>query len=60
VVEAEDIPALAASSLSVWFGNFKAGYLIVDRIGTRVIRDPFSNKPYVDFYTSRSAAAGLS
>jgi HK97 family phage major capsid protein len=60
VVEAEDIPALAASSLSVWFGNFKAGYLIVDRIGTRVIRDPFSNKPYVDFYvTKRTGGAVL-
>jgi HK97 family phage major capsid protein len=53
VVEAEDIPALAANSLSLWFGNFKAGYLIVDRIGTRVIRDPFSNKPYVDFYVTK-------
>jgi HK97 family phage major capsid protein len=53
IVEAEDMPAKAASSLSLAFGNFKRGYLIVDRIGTRVIRDPFSNKPYVGFYTTR-------
>jgi len=59
VVEAEDIPALAASSLSLWFGNFKAGYLIVDRIGTRVIRDPFSNKPYVDFYVTKRTGGSV-
>ncbi len=53
VVEAEDMPNLAANSYSVVFGNFKRAYLIVDRIGTRVIRDPFSNKPYVGFYTTK-------
>lgn len=59
VTEAEDIPALAANSLSLWFGNFKLGYLIVDRIGTRVIRDPFSNKPYVDFYTTKRTGGSV-
>lgn len=39
--------------LAIAFGNFKLGYLVVDRIGTRVIRDPFSNKPYVGFYTTK-------
>ena len=53
VVEAEDMPALAANSLSLAFGNFQRGYLIVDRVGTRVIRDPFSNKPYTGFYSCR-------
>lgn len=53
VVEAEDMPAIAANSLTVAFGNFQHGYEIVDRIGTRVIRDPFSNKPYIGFYTTK-------
>lgn len=53
VVEAEDMPAIAAGSLSIAFGNFQEGYLIVDRMGTRVIRDPFSNKPYIGFYTTK-------
>lgn len=54
VVEAEDMPDYStASALAVAFGNFKRGYLIVDRIGTRVIRDPFSNKPYIGFYTTK-------
>ena len=43
----------ASFALAIAFGNFKRGYLIVDRVGTRVIRDPFSNKPYVGFYTTK-------
>lgn len=53
VVEAEDMPAIAANSLSIAFGNFKVGYQIVDRQGIRTLRDPFTNKPYVRFYTTR-------
>lgn len=53
VVEAEDMPAKAANAYGIAFGNFKRGYLIVDRIGTRVVRDPFSNKPYIGFYTTK-------
>lgn len=51
-VEAEDMPAIAANSLSIAFGDFKAGYQIVNRVGIRVLRDPFTNKPYVQFYTT--------
>lgn len=53
VIEAEDMPGIGASSLSVVFGNFRRGYLICDRIGTRMLRDPFSNKPNVMFYTTK-------
>ena len=53
IVEAEDMPAKAANSFSVAFGDFKAGYTIADRIGVRTIRDPFTNKPYVGFYTTK-------
>lgn len=53
VVEAEDMPAKAASSLSLAFGDFKRGYTIVDRIGTRLLRDPYTNKPYVGFYMTK-------
>ncbi|MEY4760796.1 MAG: hypothetical protein RLZZ200_652, partial [Pseudomonadota bacterium] len=53
VVEAEDMPAIAANSLSVAFGNFDAGYCIVDRVGTRLLRDPYTNKPNVQFYATK-------
>lgn len=59
VTEAEDMPALAASSLSLAFGNFKLGYLIVDRVGTRIIRDPFTNKPNIGFYTTKRSGGSV-
>lgn len=53
VVEMEDVPALATDSLSLGFGNLRIAYQIVDVAGTRVLRDPYSSKPYVEFYTTR-------
>ena len=41
VIEAEDMPDIAANSLSIAFGDFRRGYLIVDRAGVRVLRDPY-------------------
>lgn len=49
----EDMPVLAASSLSIAFANFKLGYQIVDRRGITVLRDPFTGKPFVKFYTTK-------
>ncbi|AJP73134.1 phage major capsid protein [Sphingomonas hengshuiensis] len=53
VVEAEDMPDIAANSLSIAFGNFKAGYLIAERGETQILRDPYSNKPFVHFYATK-------
>lgn len=59
VVESEDMPAKAAASLSIAFGNFKRGYTIVDRIGMRMLRDPYTNKPYVGFYTTKRVGGAV-
>ena len=48
-----------AQPQSILFGDFNAGYMIVDRQGTRVLRDPFSVKPYVEFYTTRRVGGGI-
>jgi HK97 family phage major capsid protein len=53
VVEAEDMPDVAANSLSVAFGNFRAGYLIAERAETQILRDPYTNKPFVHFYATK-------
>jgi HK97 family phage major capsid protein len=53
VVEAEDMPDIAANTLPIAFGNFKAGYLIAERRATTILRDPFTNKPYVNFYATK-------
>lgn len=59
VVEAEDMPDPAASSLSIAFGDFERGYVVVDRVGIRVLRDPYSAKPYVLFYTTKRVVGGV-
>jgi len=59
IVEAEDMPDIAANSLSIAFGDFKRGYLVVDRQGVRVLRDPFTAKPYVLFYTTKRVGGGV-
>ena len=59
VHDAEDMPDISANSLSVAFGDFKRGYLIVDRAGVTVLRDPYSAKPYVLFYTTKRVGGGV-
>ncbi|KPF90106.1 phage capsid protein [Novosphingobium sp. AAP83] len=53
VIEAEDMPDVAADQFPIAFGNFKAGYLITERRQTSILRDPYTNKPYVQFYATR-------
>jgi HK97 family phage major capsid protein len=59
VVEAEEMPDAAADSASIAFGDFGRGYLVVDRTGVRVLRDPYSAKPYVLFYTTKRVGGGV-
>jgi HK97 family phage major capsid protein len=53
LIEAEDMPDVGAGSLSIAFGNFKAGYVIAERNATQILRDPYSHKPYVHFYATK-------
>ena len=59
VVEAEDMPDIGADSFSIACGDFQRAYLIVDRVGIRVLRDPYSAKPYVLFYTTKRVGGGI-
>ncbi len=59
VTEAEDMPSIATDATAIAFGDFKRGYLIVDRLGVRVLRDPYSAKPYVLFYTTKRVGGGV-
>jgi len=59
VTEVEDMPDIAANSYSIAFGDFARGYLVVDRVGIRVLRDPYSAKPYVLFYTTKRVGGGV-
>lgn len=53
VASFEDMPDPAANSLSIAVGDMREAYQIVDRLGIRTLRDPYSSKPYVEFYTTK-------
>jgi HK97 family phage major capsid protein len=53
------MPDIAADATAIAFGDFRRGYLIVDRLGVRVLRDPYSSKPYVLFYTTKRVGGGV-
>ena len=49
----ENAPAIAADSLSIAFGDFSRGYVIVDRPGMQLVRDPYTKKGFTRFYFTR-------
>jgi HK97 family phage major capsid protein len=59
VTEMPDMPDMAANTTPIAFGNFARGYLIVDRTGVRVLRDPFTAKPKVLFYTTKRVGGAV-
>lgn len=59
VVEAEDMPNIVTDAVALAFGDFRRGYLVVDRAGVRILRDPYSAKPHVLFYTTKRVGGGV-
>jgi len=59
VTEVPAMPDVAAAAKAILFGDFQRAYQIVDSVGVRVLRDPFTNKPYVMFYTTKRVGGGL-
>ena len=59
ITEMAAMPTPAANALPVAFGDFQRGYLIVDRMGIRVLRDAYTNKPFVHFYTTKRVGGGV-
>ena len=60
VIDDDNMSDVGANAFPIAFGNFQRGYLIVDRAGIRVLRDPYTNKPYVHFYTTKRVGGGVS
>jgi HK97 family phage major capsid protein len=59
IVIAQDMPALGAASASMALGDWKEAYQIVDRQGVRTLRDPYTDKPYVHFYSTKRVGGGV-
>lgn len=55
----DNVDDIGGSKYPIFYGNFKRAYLIIDRIGTRVLRDPYTAKPYVAFYTTKRVGGGI-
>ncbi|QQN73619.1 phage major capsid protein [Croceicoccus sp. YJ47] len=55
----ENMPNVAAGATPIAFGDFARGYLINDRIGVRILRDPYTAKPYVLFYATKRVGGGV-
>tara|TARA_R110002072_G_scaffold100778_3_gene222013 strand:- start:3096 stop:4355 length:1260 start_codon:yes stop_codon:yes gene_type:complete len=55
----DNMPTVGANAFAVAFGDFKRAYLIIDRIGIRILRDPYTNKPNVQFYTTKRVGGGI-
>lgn len=53
IVEFDDMDDIGAGNIVIGFGNFGMAYTVVDRQGVRVLRDPYSSKPFVEFYTTK-------
>jgi HK97 family phage major capsid protein len=58
-IEAEDMPDIAPDSFSIAYGNFREAYVVVDHVRMRLLRDPFSNKPFVRFYATKRVGGGV-
>lgn len=58
-VEDEGMPDIGADALPIAFGDFSKAYTIVDVMGTRLLRDPYTNKPYVSFYSTKRTGGFL-
>lgn len=60
VLEFNDMPKIGdTSKFAIAFGNWREAYQIVDRIGIRILRDPFTAKPYVLFYTTKRTGGDI-
>lgn len=59
VTEVPDMPDVAANAVAALFGDFKKTYTVFDRVGVRILRDPYTNKPYVHFYTTKRVGGGV-
>ena len=59
VVDIPDMPNVAADALAMAFGDMRETYLVIDRIGVRILRDPYTNKPFICFYVTKRVGGGV-
>ncbi len=55
----DNMPKIEAGAFPIIFGDFRRGYMVLDRQGIRVLRDPFTDKPRIHFYTTKRVGGGV-
>lgn len=56
---ASDMEAVSAGNLPIAYGDFRSGYLIVDKLGIRMLRDPYTTKGQVEYFTTKRVGGGV-
>lgn len=59
IIDTPDMANIGAGVIAALYGDMAEAYLVIDRIGIRVLRDPYTNKPYVQFYTTKRVGGGV-
>jgi HK97 family phage major capsid protein len=59
VDEDEFMPDIGTDTFPVGFGDWRKTYIIVDRIGVRVLRNPYRRPGFVEFYTTKRVGGGV-
>lgn len=59
IVDTPDMANIGAGVIAGLYGDMAETYLVIDRIGIRILRDPYTNKPYVQFYTTKRVGGGV-
>jgi HK97 family phage major capsid protein len=55
----ENMPAVSGGNYPIALADLQRGYTIVDRLGMRFLRDPFSDKPHVHVYCYRRTGGAV-
>lgn len=59
VLTDDNMPDVGAGNFPIAFAAWRRFYKIIDRVGIRVLRDPYTAKPYVLFYTTKRVGGGI-
>lgn len=59
VVDMPGMPNVGAGNIAALYGDMAETYQVIDRIGIRVLRDPYTAKPFVLFYTTKRVGGGV-
>jgi HK97 family phage major capsid protein len=59
VMFANDVAAVASNALAMYYGDYREGYVVVDRFGYRIVRDELTSKPYIKLYTTKRTGGAV-